>query len=163
MHQLKNKLPDPYKQWTANHTATQILTNMEGDLRVKDDQTEENSNDQSSAGEAPRIEPKPPEDISSSSVQSIHDPEAAYRKKGKGTSTQTVNGYHANITETCDEDDPLNMITSVEVVPANVCENEFLATCNRTNRTSTWGRTKPGRTASSQTEATTVCKIENRW
>ncbi len=36
-HQLKNKLPDPYKQWTANHTATQILTNMEGDLRVKDD------------------------------------------------------------------------------------------------------------------------------
>ena len=37
MHQLKNKLPDPYKQWTANHTATQILTNMEGDLRVKDD------------------------------------------------------------------------------------------------------------------------------
>ena len=36
-HQLKNKLPKPYKQWTANHIATQILTNMEGDLRVKDD------------------------------------------------------------------------------------------------------------------------------
>ncbi len=36
-HQLKNKLPKPYSQWTARHTATQILTNMEGDLRVKDD------------------------------------------------------------------------------------------------------------------------------
>ena len=36
-HQLKNKLPKPYNQWTARHTAAQILTNMEGDLRVKDD------------------------------------------------------------------------------------------------------------------------------
>ena len=36
-HQLKNKLPQPYKQWTAKHTAAQILTNMDGDLRVKDD------------------------------------------------------------------------------------------------------------------------------
>ena len=36
-YQLKNKLPSPYKQWNARHTATQILTNMEGDVRVKDD------------------------------------------------------------------------------------------------------------------------------
>ncbi len=72
------------------------------------------------------IEPKTPQDINSSSVQSIHDPDAAYRKKGQGASTQTVSGYHANITETCDEDDPINLITSVEVVPANVCENDFL-------------------------------------
>lgn len=37
MYQLKNKLPKPYKQWTARHTAGQILTNMEGDIRVKED------------------------------------------------------------------------------------------------------------------------------
>ena len=36
-HQLKNKLPSDYKTWTAAHTAQQVLTNMEGDIRVKDD------------------------------------------------------------------------------------------------------------------------------
>lgn len=36
-HQLKNRLPAPYRQWTARHLAEQVLTNMEGDIRVKDD------------------------------------------------------------------------------------------------------------------------------
>jgi hypothetical protein len=36
-HQLKSRLPAPYKKWTARHLAEQVLTNMEGDLRVKDD------------------------------------------------------------------------------------------------------------------------------
>ena len=36
-NQLKNQLPDCFKNWTAAHTAQQILTNMEGDLRVVDD------------------------------------------------------------------------------------------------------------------------------
>ena len=36
-HQLKKKLPEDYKHWTAAHTAQQVLTNMEGDIRVEDD------------------------------------------------------------------------------------------------------------------------------
>jgi Transposase DDE domain len=36
-HQLKNKLPGEYKHWTAEHTAQQVLTNMEGDIRVEGD------------------------------------------------------------------------------------------------------------------------------
>lgn len=36
-HQLRSRLPAPYRQWTARHLAEQVLTNMEGDLRVKDD------------------------------------------------------------------------------------------------------------------------------
>lgn len=36
-HQLKKKLPMNYRHWTAAHTAEQVLTNMEGDIRVKDD------------------------------------------------------------------------------------------------------------------------------
>lgn len=36
-HQLKSKLPDSYKKWTAQHTAQQVLTNMEGDIRVEND------------------------------------------------------------------------------------------------------------------------------
>jgi hypothetical protein len=36
-HQLKNKLPGDYCNWTAGHTAQQVLTNMEGDIRVEGD------------------------------------------------------------------------------------------------------------------------------
>jgi len=36
-HQLKCKLPQPCSQWTAAHTAQQVLTKMEGDVKVEDD------------------------------------------------------------------------------------------------------------------------------
>lgn len=36
-HQLKNKLPPPYTNWTAEHLANSILRGIDGDLRVKDD------------------------------------------------------------------------------------------------------------------------------
>ena len=36
-HQLKSKLPKPYSQWTAASLSEKVLTNMEGDIRVKDD------------------------------------------------------------------------------------------------------------------------------
>ncbi len=54
----------------------------------------------------------------------MHDPEAAYRSKGEGVNKQIVSGYHANITESCDPSDEVNLILDVEVVPANICENE---------------------------------------
>lgn len=69
---------------------------------------------------------KPASDIPSSSVQSVHDPDAAYRSKGQGNGKQQVSGYHANITETCEESNDINLITDVEVAPANVSENDFL-------------------------------------
>jgi IS5 family transposase len=72
------------------------------------------------------IVPKAPKDISSSSVQSIHDPEAAYRTKGQGASKQTVAGYHVNITESCDPEEKVHLILDVDVVPANVSEDAFL-------------------------------------
>jgi len=72
------------------------------------------------------VSPKKPKEIGSSSVQSIHDPEAAYRTKGQGASKQTVSGYHANITESCTPEDELNLILDIEVVAANVCEDAFL-------------------------------------
>lgn len=72
------------------------------------------------------VAPKSPKEISSDSIQSIHDPEAAYRTKGEGASKQTVSGYHTNITETCDPDDDLNLIVDVETVPANISEDKFL-------------------------------------
>jgi hypothetical protein len=35
--QFRNKLPKPYTQWTAKHTAQELFTNMEGDIRIADD------------------------------------------------------------------------------------------------------------------------------
>ncbi len=72
------------------------------------------------------IMPKAPKDIPSSSVQSIHDPEATYRTKGQGAGKQTVAGYHANITESCDPQEEVHLILDVDLVPANVSEAAFL-------------------------------------
>jgi len=36
-HQLKKKLPQPYRKWTSKHLADSILRGIDGDLRVKDD------------------------------------------------------------------------------------------------------------------------------
>ncbi len=60
-------------------------------------------------------------EISSGSLQSPYDEDAAYRNK-KG---QQVQGYSINITETCNEKE-LNLITDVKVEKANQSDNEFL-------------------------------------
>jgi len=60
--------------------------------------------------------------ISPTSVQNPNDPNAAYRNKhGKPTK-----GYNTNITETCDESNDLNLVTDVQVKPANAADNGFL-------------------------------------
>jgi len=68
-----------------------------------------------------QIELRPKEEISSSSVQSPHDPESAYRNKGD----QKVKGYSVNITETCSEEG-LNLITNVLVEKANISDTAFV-------------------------------------
>jgi hypothetical protein len=64
---------------------------------------------------------RPKEEISSSSLQSPHDPDCTYRNKGG----QKVKGYSANLTETC-SDEGLNLITSVMVEPANTSDSAFV-------------------------------------
>ena len=58
--------------------------------------------------------------ISSDSIQSPHDPDAAYRNKGN-----PVKGYSVNVTET-NTPDSLNLITGAIVVKANVQDLEFV-------------------------------------
>lgn len=60
--------------------------------------------------------------IFATSVQNPNDPDAAYRSKGG----KKVKGYSANITETCDEDGKPNLITDVQVKPANAADNDFV-------------------------------------
>src|SRR5450759_1332636 len=68
-----------------------------------------------------QIELRPKEEISSSSVQSPHDPDSAYRNK----QDQKVKGYSVNITETCSKDN-LNLITNVIVEKANTPDTAFV-------------------------------------
>ena len=63
---------------------------------------------------------KPGKEISANSIQSPHDPDAAYRKKSK----QTVNGYSINITETCN-DEGLNLILDVQTEKATQADTDF--------------------------------------
>jgi len=74
----------------------------------------------------PKIGLKSPSKIGSGTIQSVHDADAAYRKKGNAENVKTVKGYHSNITETCDEADKPNIITNVITTPANINENEYL-------------------------------------
>lgn len=64
--------------------------------------------------------------IESGSIQSPHDEDAAYRKKGSGHTEQSIQGFHTNITETCDQDEKPNLITNVITTGANITEAEYL-------------------------------------
>ena len=67
------------------------------------------------------LNPRPAKEVSASSLQSISDLDAAYRKKG----AQKVKGYNVNLTETCN-DKGLNLITDLDVQVATTPDNAFV-------------------------------------
>lgn len=67
--------------------------------------------------------PKENTEITSGCLQSVDDLEAAYRTKGAGH----YKGYVANIAETCDPENPLQLITKVQVAPNKVDDPQLLA------------------------------------
>jgi hypothetical protein len=78
-------------------------------------------NEQYKVSDDNRIELRPREEISSSSIQSPHDPESAYRNK----QGHQVKGYSVNVTETCTKG-KLNLITNVIVAKANAPDTSFV-------------------------------------
>ena len=72
-------------------------------------------------------------ELTADSLQSVDDLEATYRTKGTGH----YKGYVANLTETCDPDNELQLITKVQVAPNNVDDSQLLAEAlpNLTERT----------------------------
>jgi len=73
--------------------------------------------------EADDIRSKPNQQLSASSLQSPDDLEATYRnKRGQG-----YQGYTANLTETCDPENAVQLITKVQVAPNNVDDTQLLA------------------------------------
>lgn len=69
-----------------------------------------------------QIELVPNKEISAKSIQSPHDTDCDFRSKtGKKTK-----GFSHNITETCDTDNAVNLITDVQVEPATTADNDFI-------------------------------------
>ena len=62
-------------------------------------------------------------EIRSACLQSVDDLEATYRTKGTGP----YKGYVANITETCDPENEIQLITKVQVAPNHVDDGQLLA------------------------------------
>lgn len=61
-------------------------------------------------------------ELSASSLQSPDDLEATYRQKNK----KSYKGYVANLTETCDPDNPLQLVTKVQVASNHTEDAELL-------------------------------------
>jgi len=68
------------------------------------------------------VQAKPNESISASSLQSLDDVEATYREKNH----VPYKGYVANVTETCAPDNPLQLITAVQVAPNSTEDGALL-------------------------------------
>lgn len=73
--------------------------------------------------EQEKLQVKESSELSADSLQSPDDLEATYREK-HGRSSR---GYVANLTETCDPDNPLQLITKVQVAPNTTDDSALLA------------------------------------
>jgi hypothetical protein len=62
-------------------------------------------------------------ELTSDCLQSVDDLEASYRTKGTGH----YKGYVANLSETCDPENELQLITKVQVAPNNIDDSQLLA------------------------------------
>ena len=62
-------------------------------------------------------------ELTSDCLQSVDDLEASYRTKGTGH----YKGYVANLTETCDPQNPLQLITKVQAASNTTDDNQLLA------------------------------------
>ena len=66
--------------------------------------------------------PKANQELPAGSLQSLEDVEATYRTKGMAH----YKGYVANVTETCDPQNDLQLITKVQVAPNNTADSQML-------------------------------------
>ena len=73
--------------------------------------------------EQTKVSAKPNTELTSSCMQSPDDLEATFREK-RGVGYQ---GYVANLTETCDPENKLQLITKVQLAPNNTDDDQMLA------------------------------------
>ena len=70
-----------------------------------------------------KLELKNPKDIDSSSMQNPADGDATYRKKNN----KEYRGYAAHATETCDKENPIQVITDIDLVKNNEDDAKILS------------------------------------
>jgi len=73
--------------------------------------------------EQTQVKTIPNAELSAASLQSPDDLEATYREKR----SEGYQGYVANVTETCDPENKLQLITKVQVASNNSDDDQFLA------------------------------------
>lgn len=78
-------------------------------------------NEQYKVGEDKIVVGRKNEEISAKSVQSPHDTDCDYRNKDGNK----VKGYSFNVTESCDDDDELNLVGKVDVRNVSTSDVEF--------------------------------------
>jgi hypothetical protein len=69
-----------------------------------------------------QVKAKANSEIEPGCLQSLDDLEASYRKKGN----RSYKGYVANLSETCHTENPIQLITQVQVEPNRVSDNVLL-------------------------------------
>ncbi len=69
-----------------------------------------------------KLIPKPKKEISSGSLQSAYDEDATFRRKGNVSQS----GYVLEISETCDKENTVQLITDYTVEPNNISDVEIL-------------------------------------
>jgi hypothetical protein len=72
--------------------------------------------------EARAVRPKTNQELQANSLQSVDDLEATYRRKG----SRDYKGYVANLSETCDPENEVQLITKIQVAPNNTNDNTLL-------------------------------------
>lgn len=90
--------------------------------QFKEEPSNNNEQDAHSEQERQSISPKDDKELKSDNIQSVHDTDASYRKKNG----QKIKGYHTQVTETCSEDNEINLIVDVSTHGANESECNFL-------------------------------------
>jgi hypothetical protein len=104
IYEILQKLGNAYKEETAYQVMARLFeenfTLEEQGLRTKENN-----------------------ELSSDSLQSLDDLEASYRTKAG----KHYKGYVANITETCDPENELQLVTKVQVAPNNIDDTKLLA------------------------------------
>jgi hypothetical protein len=68
------------------------------------------------------VSPKENQELASDSLQSLDDLEASFRTKGQNH----YKGYVVNVTETCEQENDLQLITKVQVAPNNTDDSKLL-------------------------------------
>lgn len=71
---------------------------------------------------AQEVRPKSHQELRADSLQAVDDLEATYRRKGR----RDYKGYVANLSETCDPDNALQLITKVQVAPNHTNDRDLL-------------------------------------